>query len=369
MGAGWSSSTINDPQEDNSRIVQQYSGTCSVSCQNEIDDVSIAIINSSVGGNVEVTQSCAVNSQCAFQTTQSALSDAILKAQNSSNAALRYLSIGVTTSKINSPQSISQPISESVTQSCNLSSTNDLDNVSIFASNSQIGGNVVVGQVGDVRGGCALQTSMTAQELATASNNSCAQSGSKKSCGGKGGKGSIGKYVLYGIGAIVLFMVVMLVVRLVRGSGAPKATKPAPSVLAPPVPVPVQMNDLSPAPVAASQSQYRPTVATQSPPSQVIVIENSVPGGVTLRPSSDMNVTDYDALDAAGRDFVGTPRNTPLRSPFSSGAKNSPLRPSPRNFSASARSPLGYSSRPPVGSPSRFSPQGTQAPIDDIFSS
>ena len=365
MGAGWSSTTINDPQEDNSRIVQQYSGTCSVSCQNEIDDVSIAIINSSVGGNVEVTQSCAVNSQCAFQTTQSALSDAILKAQNSSGAALRYLSIGVTTSNINSPQSISQAISESVTQSCNLSSTNDLDNVSIFAANSQIGGSVVVGQVGDVKGGCALQTSMTAQELATASNNSCAQSGSKKSCGGKGGKGSIGKYVLYGIGAIVLFMVVMMVIRLVRGSGTPKATKPAPSVLAPPVPAPTQVADLSPAPASASQSQsqYRPTLATQSPPSQVIVIENSVPGGVTLRPTG---VTDYDALDAAGRDFVGTPPSSAgrgFRSPFSSGAKNSPLRPSP------GRSPLGYSSRPPVGSPSRFSPRGTQAPIDDIFSS
>lgn len=365
MGAGWSDSTINDPQEDNARLTQNFGGTCSVLCSNDLSDASIAIINSSVGGNVEVTQACSANAQCAFSVTQSSLADAILKAQNSSGAALRYLSIGVTTSDINSPQSISQAISQSVTESCSLTSSNQMNDISIFAANSQIGGDVVIGQVGNVQGGCALQTTMNAQALAQASNNSCAQTGSKKSCGGKGGKGSIGKYVLYGIGAIVLFMVVMLVVRLVRGSGAPKATKPAPSVLAPPVPAPTQVADLSPVPASASQSQsqYRPTVATQSPPSQVIVIENSVPGGVTLRPTG---VTDYDALDAAGRDFVGTPPSSAgrgFRSPFSSGAKNSPLRPSPD------RSPLGYSSRPPVGSPSRFSPRGTQAPIDDIFSS
>ena len=359
MGAGWSDSTINDPQSANSQIAQRYSGTCQISCANEIDDASIAIINSSVGGDVGVTQSCSANAQCIFDATQSALADTIFKATNSSSAALRYLSIGITTSNINSPQTISESISQSVAESCKLSSINDMNDVSIFAANSQIGGSVVIGQIGDVQGGCTLETQMQASALASGTTNDCAETGSKKSCGGKGGKSSIGRYVLYGLVGIVLFMVVMFVIRLIRGSGKPAASAtnvtPAPSVL-------TQTTPVSPSPVAPSPVTLVPSTPSSS--GTTIIIENSVPGGVTLQPTSTPRVSAaMDPRLSAARS-TSAPRTDIFSAPTFSPFRNTPSR-SPASNDMAAGSPLGYSTR----SPSFTTPPRMigQSQVGDIF--
>lgn len=230
MGNGWSVSKSISEQSANANLSNQYAGTCNISCNNTIDNATLTLINSQVGGDVGITQSCSVNGQCMFNTSQNATADVMFKATNSSNAKNAATVLPATNrdkAKTAAYQTINEMISNSVSQACNISSANSMDDVSIFAVNSEIGGNLVIGQVGNVTGGCALQSMMSATALASGTANDCSSSGKKtpkKSCGGKGGT-SIGKYLLYGVIGIVIFIVIMIVYRMIRGSATP-ATPP-----------------------------------------------------------------------------------------------------------------------------------------------
>lgn len=221
MGAN--QSYASSTQISNANLMQRYNGTCNITCENTMTNASINIVNSQVGGNVELTQKCAVDAQCTFNVSQDALTDVLFKASNSTTAAGGISTWGTYNySESDSYQSINQSIQQSINQKCNIKSINDMNNVSIYAANSQIGGNVQIGQTGDTVGACTLQASMSATAMAQGTSDNCAAAGKgkkvKKSCGGKGGKG-IGSYILYVVVAIVIFSVIMMGVRLFKGSG------------------------------------------------------------------------------------------------------------------------------------------------------
>lgn len=270
MGVGWSDAISKSTQVANANISNQYAGSCDITCNNTMDNVSIALINSQVGGDVDVTQSCSVNGQCMFDTTQNATTDVIFKAANSANAASAIGTLSRDYSYNKSYQEINQNVQNSISQECNLQSSNDMDNVTIFAANSQIGGSVVVDQSGNVTGGCTLQAAMTANALASGTANNCAAAGKKaiKACGGKGGF-SIMQLLLYLAAAIVIFIVVMIVMRLIRGPakspppkapvGVPPSSVVVPTVVSAPVSIPVSVPATSTAPATTS------TVVTSTP--------------------------------------------------------------------------------------------------------
>ncbi|HMP29722.1 MAG TPA: hypothetical protein PKD85_08975 [Saprospiraceae bacterium] len=255
MGAG--ASVTDNTQISNSNLVQTYAGTCDISCTNQISNTTVASINSQIKGNLGVTQTCAVNGQCSFDVSQSALTDTVFKT-NTSAVTSTPLWGTFDFSSARSYQQINQYINQTVMQKCNIDSINTINNVDVYAVNSTITGNVGIGQVGQATGGCAMKTVMDATSLAAGTADVCASSGKKgkKSCGGKSGK-SLGSILIYGGAALIIFVIIMITYRYFAGKKLPpcKADMPPGTKCEPPkghVLPPVQYG---PAPYGASIGQ------------------------------------------------------------------------------------------------------------------
>ncbi len=193
---GSSSSTAISTQNADAFMSQQFSGSCNVNCTNIQSGVNIDLINTVVGGNVSLEQTCSVDASCMMSNASDATSDVFLKAINSTNAKnasnLFDGSIGnVTDSYTESRQNIKQTIIQNTSQACNMSSLNQMKNINILAANSKIGGNVNISQDGKTKGNCQLGNTFTAAAVATAMADNKATSGKDKKGQKKGGSAPI----------------------------------------------------------------------------------------------------------------------------------------------------------------------------------
>ncbi len=225
MGAGLSTTTVNATEEASSFITQQFSGTCDVTCQNNIDGVSVTLIGSNVGGNVQLAQTCSSNPSCMIGSNIGATADTMLKAVNSANAknAAGWIpSLNIDKTKINSLMDIRQNISQATNQTCNIGSYNEMSDISILAVNSNIGGNIGLYQGGSASGSCSLSGSLSAATAASGQTTNSGQSGKDKlgqKKGSKSGKMSMMSYVLIGI---VVIVVIVIIGRMISGSSKSK---------------------------------------------------------------------------------------------------------------------------------------------------
>lgn len=219
MGLGYSKSSNVSEQSASANLTQQYSGTCQISCVNEIDNVNVDIINSTVEGDVSITQTCSANGQCLFNNNMDATSDIMFKAANSTNAldAGSWLAglFNADISENESIQNMQQTITQAIDQQCNVTSTNQMNNVDIFAANSYIGGNISIGQYGSANGNCQLNSTMSAADYATGTIDNCATSGKKiaKKCS-MGKNMNLTQIIIYIIVAVVIFVVIIIISKL-----------------------------------------------------------------------------------------------------------------------------------------------------------
>jgi hypothetical protein len=208
MGAS-SSKSVTEQSAD-AYLAQTFHGSCNVTCTNLQSNINVDIINSVIGGNINLTQKCAVDANCAVSSLSDATSDVLYKAENSSNAknstSLFTGSIfNFDTATSRSRQAIKQNITQSTTEKCKLANLNQMNNVNILAANSQIGGSIDVAQGGSVQGECQLSNNLTAAAMATAMATNKSTSGKDKKGEKKGG----------GIGSIIGFIVVMIIVFII----------------------------------------------------------------------------------------------------------------------------------------------------------
>lgn len=221
MGASSSKSTSS--QEADLYISQQFSGSCNVSCDNSINNLSIDIINSTVGGDVSVTQSCSTNAQCLIGSSSDATTDVLFAAANSSNAmnAGSFLDpFNYDKSVSKTRQTIKSSISQSTSEQCNVSTANQMSNVSIFAANSTIGGSISVSQQGTTQGNCQLTNSMSAAAYASGQSENQSRSGKDKKgqkFGNKSGKLTIFTYLIIGM---VVIVIVSIIAKIISGKSA-----------------------------------------------------------------------------------------------------------------------------------------------------
>jgi hypothetical protein len=208
MGGGSADSLSS--QYGNVQIAQQYAGTCNINCNNSLNDVSIILLHDEIGGNVDINQQCSANSQCIFSNNIDSQADTYFSALNSSNAASAPGEIEHTYSS--SLQDIQESILDSISQQCNISSTNQVNNVTFFAQDSTIGGNFIVNQDSSVSGTCELNSSMSASALATGASSNCSASGKKSKLSCKGMGGGL-PFVLVAIGLIIVIIIAIFVYR------------------------------------------------------------------------------------------------------------------------------------------------------------
>ena len=216
---GTSVSTSQSDQEAQAFLAQQFSGSCDITCNNIASDINIDIINSIIGGSVNLTQSCSVNADCVISGSSDASSDIVFKAANSSNAknAGNVFSgdwFNFDQASSYSRQSIKQKIVQATSEKCKMASLNQLSDLTILAANSAIGGSINIGQTGSTSGQCQLSNNMSAAASATAMASNTAQSGKDKKGSKLGGSGTI----IIIVGVIALLFVVYIVAKMYTGS-------------------------------------------------------------------------------------------------------------------------------------------------------
>jgi hypothetical protein len=218
---GGSVSTASSIQTAEAYIAQNSAQKCNISCTNSLTNVNIDIINSVVGGNVSLLQSCQIDSSCMLSSSSDATSDVLFKATNSTNAknAGNLFSGDIFNfdyASSNSRQNIKQKIVQNTAQSCKLASLNQMNNLSILVANSDIGGNLAIGQTGSVAGQCQLSNNMSAAATATALASNTAQSGKDK----KGQKKGSSFILITILGFIGVMVVVYIVAKLFTSTEA-----------------------------------------------------------------------------------------------------------------------------------------------------
>lgn len=165
---GNDSSKSSSKQSASSYLTQQFSGACNMSCEDNMDNVKIRFFNTDVDGDVCINQKCSTNANCLMSSNMDSITDILLKAANSSSVESGIApSLSGSSSESKSKQDIKMSVNQATAQSCDVSSYNQMSNVSITAANSNIGGSVCITQDGDTSGSCALDNSMTAAAYAT----------------------------------------------------------------------------------------------------------------------------------------------------------------------------------------------------------
>jgi hypothetical protein len=209
---GFSNSKSVSEQSANVYLTQQFSGTCNVICQNTMNNTSIDIINSTIAGDVSITQTCSTNGACMIGSSMDSTMDVFFKAANSSgaqNAATGVVSYGnVDWSTTKSRQDMRMSSYQNTNESCSIGTYNQMDNVSIYTANSNIGGSVSISQDGSTGGNCTLNNSMSAAAHVTGLTDNISLSGKQK---GKGG-------ILHFIIVISVLLIAFMMAKSIAGN-------------------------------------------------------------------------------------------------------------------------------------------------------
>lgn len=206
---GYSDSSNQVNTQINDAITQQFSGTCDFECSNTISNINVDIVNSQVWGGVNIENACSVDGTCTISSSTNALTDILLKANQSTNASTTAGIFNVDISSNSYSSQVNQDINQSVSEQCKVQSVNDINNVDVFAINSQINGGINIGNTGKVVGNCALSNIMTAMESASQTIDQVSASGKKAGkCTSCSGVEIIGIYIGIGLAVIVGLVVI-----------------------------------------------------------------------------------------------------------------------------------------------------------------
>lgn len=210
MGAGASIDKAFSTQVAEGDIAQNYSGTCDIVCDNKINDVVIDIENSTVGGGIIFDQQCKADTKCVFNVAENSVVDIALaqkQVQKAGNAG-GWLSglFNFDEAEASNYQDARVSINQQIKEKCKVQSLNELENVSIYATNSDIKGPIGFKQTGDGAGECLLNAVMKGSANASA-KSSQSQATGKKATKKKG--------TTSGLVEIVIIVVVIIIVAII----------------------------------------------------------------------------------------------------------------------------------------------------------
>lgn len=222
MGIGVSKNNIQKSQSASAFITQQFAGTCDVTCVNKMEDVNMTFLNSNVSGGIKLSQTCSSNPNCIIGSSMGATADVMFKAVNSANAAnaAKWFSTNIDLTKIKSVTDIRENISQNTNQQCNISSVNQMSDISILAVNSNIGGGIALDQQGSASGNCQLTNSTTAAAIASGDETNTAKSGKGAN------KDKTGKMRLWTNVAIIIGVVFIIYIigKIISGNSSSSET-------------------------------------------------------------------------------------------------------------------------------------------------
>lgn len=228
MGA--SSSVAASQQTAEAFLSQQFYGSCDISCTNRQENVNVALINSVLDGDINLTQKCSTNGNCMISSSADATSSVLFKAGNSSNAknASNLFSgsiLNFDSSVAQTNQDIKQTILQNTTEKCNVSTLNEMDDINILAENSKIGGDINLSQSGNAKGKCQLGNSFSAAAAATGMATDKATSGKDKKGQKFGDKAGLGSVLGFIIVIVIIFVLARMFTQSQKASAVEESSK------------------------------------------------------------------------------------------------------------------------------------------------
>ena len=209
-------------QTANTYLSQQFSGTCDVSCTNVMSNVNIDLINTNLSGGITISQSCATDANCLINSYSNAVADTLFKATNATTANNAGW-FDIDSSTADSQQSIVSNIVQQTSESCDVSSLNVMDDVTVFAANSNLSGGIAFNQAGQANGSCSLQNTMTAAAYASGTADNTSYAGKK---GGKvdkkQAKSSKLVTITYLVIGVVIVVGIIMIAKAIVGSFSKK---------------------------------------------------------------------------------------------------------------------------------------------------
>jgi hypothetical protein len=160
-------STISE-QEAEIFITQQFGATCNIECKNVMEKISIMLENTTVGGDVIISQRCSNNGTCVISNNSDMVANVMFAAKNSSNAKEGgdwYSSQPKVSAE--GRQGIKEHFKQITNEECSITSYNEMRDISAGAKKSTIGGSILVTQDGSVIGNCQMGNSLKAAAYAS----------------------------------------------------------------------------------------------------------------------------------------------------------------------------------------------------------
>lgn len=215
MGAGASIDKAFSTQIAEADVAQNYTGTCDIKCDNQISDVVIDIENSTVGGGIIFDQQCDADTMCMFNVSESAIADVSLAQQQTQKAgnAGDWLSglFNFDETDATNYQEARSVINQQITEKCKVESINDIDNVTVYATNSDIKGPIGFYQKGNAAGTCAMNAMMKGTADASAKSEQ-AQTTGKKADKKKGTTSGLIEIIIIVVVVVVVVIIIAVVI-------------------------------------------------------------------------------------------------------------------------------------------------------------
>nr|QBK85538.1 MAG: lipid membrane protein [Marseillevirus LCMAC101] len=156
-----------------------------------------------------------------------ATADVILKAKNAGSAESTSAwtgQLGKSMVDVESRQDIKESLVQQSNQSCQISSVNQMNDITIYAQNSSIEGGIEIDQTGNVEGSCVLDASFSeaASALGESDNTGMAGKKANKKLGGADKKGAKMTQLTYIVALIVIGVVVYSIAKMMTGGSEKK---------------------------------------------------------------------------------------------------------------------------------------------------
>jgi hypothetical protein len=147
-------------QDVNNEIYQNLSTSCTATCDSNISNVDIIIIDTKVRGGIRFNQVCSAYAACTLPQSVDINAERILTSsiEQSSNVANSFLSYSPTANEtsIDFQSRIRNSLTQILTSSCNANTRQSINNVLVYAMNSEIAGDIEFSQNGEASAVCSM---------------------------------------------------------------------------------------------------------------------------------------------------------------------------------------------------------------------
>ncbi|QIN54324.1 transmembrane domain-containing protein [Cedratvirus kamchatka] len=147
-------------QDINNEIYQSLSTSCTATCDPNINNIDIIIIDTKVRGGIRFNQVCSAYAACTLPQSvdvnaERILTSSIEQATNTANSFLSYSPTADET-EVDFQNRIRNSLTQILTSSCNATVRQSINNVLVYAVNSEIEGDIEFSQNGEASAVCSM---------------------------------------------------------------------------------------------------------------------------------------------------------------------------------------------------------------------